>query len=182
MSRPRQSGFTIIELMITVAVVAILLTVGVPSMQTLVRNNQLTTQTNEFVSALQLARSEAAKRNVPVTVRASNATSGNQFGGGWTVFRDVDSNGALDAGQQPIKSMEALKGDNTISTSPESSEVRFLPTGMVAGGVGVAFDICLGEGLPGRRVTLLVSGRISTSEIESCTVASGSPGGGKGKG
>ena len=61
-------GFTLLELMVTVAVLAILATVGIPSFVDLVQNNRVTTQANELVTALNVARTEAVKRGRSVQV------------------------------------------------------------------------------------------------------------------
>jgi len=93
-----QRAFTIIELMITVAIAAILITVAVPAMQDMVRNNRLVTQTNLLVSHIQLARSEAIKRSAPAVLcrsanpRAASPSCGgtpNIWTSGWLVFADV---------------------------------------------------------------------------------------------
>lgn len=89
MSKSFHSGFTLIELMVTLAVAAILLTVGVPSFQQLIRSNRLSTNTNEFVATLNLARSEAVKRGILVTVRKTNTN----WEGGWQIFTDNISDG-----------------------------------------------------------------------------------------
>jgi type IV fimbrial biogenesis protein FimT len=68
----QQAGFTLIELMIVIVLVAIFVTVGVPSFQNLVSDNRLSTQANRLVSSLQLARSEAIKLRTPVSVCRSN--------------------------------------------------------------------------------------------------------------
>jgi type IV fimbrial biogenesis protein FimT len=74
-------GFTLVELMITLAVAAVLLTVAVPSFQAVFQNNRLVSQVNELVTAINLARNEAIKRGVNVTLRAE--TGG--FQNGWCV-------------------------------------------------------------------------------------------------
>ena len=72
-ARAHGAGFTLIELMITVALASILLTVAVPSFNQMVVGGRLTAQSNEMVAALSLARSEAIKRNANVTLcRADN--------------------------------------------------------------------------------------------------------------
>lgn len=68
----RIGGFTILELMITVAVLAIVVGIGIPSFQDLMRRNRLAEQTNSFVGALAIARSEAVKRGMLVTVCPAN--------------------------------------------------------------------------------------------------------------
>lgn len=72
----RPAGFTVLELMIAVAVLAILVGIGVPSFQEAVRRNRVATQTNNVISVLALARSEAVKRGTPVTVCPAAGTSG----------------------------------------------------------------------------------------------------------
>ena len=64
----RKAGFTLIELIITVALAAIIVTIGIPSFRTAILNNSRTAQVNEFVGVLNLARSEAAKRGLRVTI------------------------------------------------------------------------------------------------------------------
>jgi len=72
-------------LMITLAVVAILATIAVPGFWNLIQNNRVTTQTNELVSALNLARSEAIKRGIEVRV----TPVGGDFADGWCVHLGV---------------------------------------------------------------------------------------------
>ena len=75
----KSSGFTLIELMVTIAVLAIVLTIAVPSFQGVIRSNQLTTEANTLASALQLARSEAVKRGVDVSLSANGSTFASGF-------------------------------------------------------------------------------------------------------
>lgn len=81
-------GFTLIELMITLVIAAIVLTFAIPSFQTVFQNNRLATQANELVTAMNLARSEAIKTGQPVSVCASS--NGTACVGtwvqGWRVF------------------------------------------------------------------------------------------------
>ena len=92
------SGFTLVELMITLFIVGILLTVGVPSLKTLMQGNQLVAASNELVSALHIARSEAIKLNSRVSIcessNGSKCTTTGNWENGWIVF--VDANGGLD--------------------------------------------------------------------------------------
>ncbi|MBI1904762.1 MAG: GspH/FimT family pseudopilin [Rhodocyclales bacterium] len=88
-------GFTLIELMITVAILAILLGVGVPSFVDYIRNSRTSTQVNELATALNTARSEAIARGVPVSVSACSvapdvspndcAAGGLSFEQGWCI-------------------------------------------------------------------------------------------------
>lgn len=74
-------GFTLIELMVTIAILVILLGVGVPSFQAMVQNSRATALANDLVSALNLARSEAVRRGESVSLCAS--ADGSACGGNW---------------------------------------------------------------------------------------------------
>jgi type IV fimbrial biogenesis protein FimT len=88
-----QQGFTLIELMVTLVVMIVLMSLAVPSFVRLIAQNRLTTQTNEFIGTLHLARSEAVRRSQGVTLRASAGTLGDHSQG-WRVFTDGDADGA----------------------------------------------------------------------------------------
>ncbi|MBD3650725.1 MAG: GspH/FimT family pseudopilin [Alcanivorax sp.] len=89
-------GFTLIELMLTLALVAIVLGFGVPSMTQLIRSNQVINQTNSVLGGIQLARAEAVKRGVGMAVCGSSdqASCDGQWGQGWLVYEDSDGSGS----------------------------------------------------------------------------------------
>ena len=94
-------GFTLIELVVTVSMAAIVLTLGVPGIREMVLNNKMTTQVNTLVSDLNLARSEAIKRGAPVTICKRNSTASNcdsttSWNDGWLVFADQNGDGNFD--------------------------------------------------------------------------------------
>lgn len=97
----KYTGFTLVELMITIAIISVLLVVGLPSLKTFMQGNQLVASTNELISAFHVARSEAIKRNNTVTICESTdgtscTTTGN-WNNGWIVFVD----GSLDLAAVP---------------------------------------------------------------------------------
>jgi type IV fimbrial biogenesis protein FimT len=79
-------GFTLIELMVTIAIAVILLSIAIPSFTNIVSRSRLTAYTNELVTALNLARSEAIKRGQHVVVRKT----GTNWENGWQVFVDLN--------------------------------------------------------------------------------------------
>jgi len=87
-----QQGFTLVELMVTLVVAAIMLAYAVPSFSRILMNNSVSSQTNEMLAGLKLARSEAARRGIPVSIKTQ---SGINFDQGWRVFTDSDGDGAI---------------------------------------------------------------------------------------
>lgn len=69
----RSGGFTLLELMITISVLAIMVGIGIPSFRDMMRRNRLASETNSLIGALAFARSEAVKRGMRVTVCPANA-------------------------------------------------------------------------------------------------------------
>lgn len=116
-------GFTLIELMITVTIMSILLTVGLPSFQSIIASSRLTSAANGMVSALQLARVEAVKQSKPVVIAKKNGNWQN----GWVVFVDLNSTSASsyvpvqDANEPTLASFDSLSPTimvkNNLATS-----------------------------------------------------------------
>lgn len=102
------AGFTLIELMVTISIAAILLAIGIPSFQAIFENNRLATQANELITAVNLARSEAIKRGADVTITPNTLDYVN----GWCVHTGVACNAATELRQYPALSGMAL----TVST------------------------------------------------------------------
>lgn len=135
--RWRLAGFTLLELMTTLAVAGIMLAVGVPSYLTVVRNNRAATNANELVSALTVARSEAIRRGDRVSLCRSDdgASCGGTWEDGWIVFLD---GAATDTGapvvSQVLGTWPAPNGEASVITRSNGGDVdvtwvRFLPRG-----------------------------------------------------
>jgi type IV fimbrial biogenesis protein FimT len=170
--RSRGRGFTLIELMVTVAILAILSMVAAPSFNEAILSNKLTSYANTFVSSTQLARSEAIKRNATVVLcrsadGASCATSGN-WQQGWIVWRDTNANGTVDV-NEVIQWQQPLSIDYHFTGNAYSLD--FLATGaaQITGGAlpPVALTLCRATPSMGgqeRTVRLTATGRTSVEK------------------
>lgn len=110
----KQGGFTLIELMFTVLVLAVLLAIGVPNFRDFLRNSRMAAQANDLLSAVNLTRSEAVKRRAPVSLCsgtvADNCDADADFADGWFVFVDVNGDGDIDAGEDVLREHGSLPG------------------------------------------------------------------------
>ena len=92
-------GFTLVELMVTIAIAAVLLTIGVPSFREFQRNSELTSTVNTLLAAINAARGEAMKRGAFAYVVPTN---GSSWSSGMTVFIDKDLNQSFTSGTDEI--------------------------------------------------------------------------------
>lgn len=110
-------GFTLIELMVAIAVMAVVLVAGVPGFQALVNGNRLAASSNEMLANLQTARMEAIRLNRRVVVCASaNANAGTSAScasasiDGWITFVDKDRSNAFNAGDTLLRNSRLDRG------------------------------------------------------------------------
>ncbi len=122
MNKQLQRGFTIIELMMALLVLALLISVAVPSFGSFINNNRITSQANNFHAAILYARSEAVKRNRDVFMCWSGnpaaaspcGSSGTGWADGWVMFADEDEDGAYDANEL-IRSHDGITGGASLT-------------------------------------------------------------------
>jgi type IV fimbrial biogenesis protein FimT len=130
--RKAAPGFTLIEVMVVVAILAIMLSLAVPSLRSLLDGNRLEARSTELAASIHLARMEAIKRGpgARVSVTPNSATG---WSAGWTVFVDTttDANGGNAVGltsNKIVQVTEALPGSITVS-SGALSYVSFVGSG-----------------------------------------------------
>lgn len=105
MSLRLSKGFTLVELMVTIAVVAILATIAFPSFQSTLRSNRIATAGNEMTGLLSLARSEAVrnKRGGGVCGSSTGTSCDNSWGSGMLAWADLNGDGAYQAGETALR-------------------------------------------------------------------------------
>ena len=171
------SGFTITELMLTLAVTAVILTVGVPSFQGLMERNQLTANINQFIASLSFARSEAIKRNLPVALCASSNginCSGGGFEAGWIVYVNINSDGNRDDDEEILWVSEALPANLTLRGNNGccSTNIPYTSTGRMANIAG-SLSLCKDNDTnKSRKISINIAGRVQLIKGDSdfCTI------------
>jgi len=118
----KQSGFTLIELMVVIAIAVFLITSAIPGFQSFIQNNRLSTTAHQFVTSINLARSEAVKRGKHVTLcksdNSSTCVTSNGWEKGWIVFVDDNGDGQRQTSGTPeelLRVQNSFPGSITIS-------------------------------------------------------------------
>ena len=174
----RENGFTLIELMTTIGIGAMLVAMAVPGMQAVALNSKQRSGVNELVSAMHLARNTAITTNSRVTLCASsNGTSCESvdWNDGWIVFADLDSDQNVDGDEVVLRAGAEADGLE-INSSQFSRFLMFRPSGRVmnastATNVG-EFSICDKRGSDHIRIIAVdLSGRPRISDYSTLEVS-----------
>lgn len=161
----RSRGFTLIELMITIAVLAIVVTVAVPSFRNIIISNSVSFDRDEFFSLVAFARSEAIKRGTAVTVckSADGASCDDSLSweDGWLLFHDADGDGVKDTGDESVRAVAALDAQVAMSHGGGADRITYDSRGLILRGQGlVTFSHSAGSEFD-RSVDISLTGRVS---------------------
>lgn len=160
-SSARSRGFTLVELMVTVSVIALLAAIAVPGMTALINNSRINGQSEELVSSLQLARAEAVRRNARVTVCPSS--------NGSTCASSTSWSGWVIRGHDNVNDVDDVIRSNTVAggvqISGPAAGIIFKPSGLID--TQQAVTVCMPTSNPSnnqRVLAVMISGVVSSSK------------------
>jgi type IV fimbrial biogenesis protein FimT len=138
MKNRTQAGFTLYELLTTMLIVGVVLSLGIPNMQSFRQNSRMTSVANDLHSSFHLARSEASRAKDNITICASLDPMGNapdcdigaEFEDGWIVFQDTNANLAVDALESILRRFPALHTSITITSNGTRDYFTYASTGL----------------------------------------------------
>jgi type IV fimbrial biogenesis protein FimT len=149
-SPTRQSGFTLIELIIVMILVGILVAIGVPSYKSITTSSRMSAESNALLGDLQYARAEAVREGEPVTVCISSSgtscdTASTSWQEGWIIFTDLNDDQKVDAaGDAVLRVQRAFSSTDTFTSSNTDYAVTFTREGFAyLGAAGGSMTITL---------------------------------------
>jgi type IV fimbrial biogenesis protein FimT len=154
-----QAGFTLLELMVVLAIAGVLMAVGIPAMGDFIRNSRITGAANDVMAALHFARSEAIKRRRPVSLCTSanaleadgdpnaSATCADSVDlTGWIAFVDLNQDGLRDAGDTILLNHGPMNPQITARSTADPLVVTYLASGFALNPNGARMALCDSRG------------------------------------
>jgi type IV fimbrial biogenesis protein FimT len=162
---PAASGFTIVELMVSVAIAAILLGMALPAFNTFIEQRTMAARVNDLVTAVNLARSEAVNRGGPVSIQAMDASdNANEWGPGYCITPGTPgncNNSLRDFEPAADATMNATGGLDGVGT------LTYNGRGLLTLGAQGTIELCSTDASvdPGREIAVNMVGRVSSIEF-----------------
>ena len=123
----RQGGFTIVELMVTLAIAAIIISIAAPSFKAIIDNNRVTTATNDFTASIALAKTEAVKRNTNAQICPSNG--GSDWSGGYRIGIDLNGNCDFTDTVEEVELKIVAAPPSGVTIDSDLTKVEYRPLG-----------------------------------------------------
>lgn len=176
MKTPDEHGFTLVELLVAVSLLAVIVSAAVPAFNRLTERERAVASTNTLVAHFQLARNTAISRKTFVTVcptaDGARCADNNVWSNGWMTFVDASKTGQPQSGKDILR-VEPNNSRSLFMHSGGRRRVRFTPAGM-AYGTNITVNICPQSGSDaGRAVIVSNPGRVRTTKKiarEACRV------------
>lgn len=165
------SGYTLVEVLVVAALVAVLAMVGVPALTDFVQNDRLVTQINTLTGHMAYARSEAVKRTQQVSVCVSSngtsCTGGTNWEAGWLIYVDENDDDGFTAGEEILRVQQTLEGNNTLTPGGIGSAVTYDYRGYVTAASIGTFTLCDARS-EGRAIAISTTGRVRKEDTFTC--------------
>ena len=166
--RTAAAGVSLIEMLTTVSILAVLLAIASPGLASLTSANALSAAQGELASAMMLARTEAVRRSVSVGLAATAPVAGAEFSGGWTVFVDLNENRQYDEGEPIVRQQPSFPPGTRVATANGATAITFNGRGFLTPSTLVTFTLCSRAARKGYQVRVEPVGLTDIAESSTC--------------